>query len=94
MIIIDTDSKYLSNGVINKLHTFLFSVLDISLTLEVYKTSETDGEMVVSVCKDKQIPWNYYGVRVMIASVMVENATITEDLPIPDSDPYSPNRAS
>ena len=80
--------------VLNKLHTFLSSVLDISLTLEVYKTSEADGEMVVSVCKDKQIPWNNYGVRVMIASVTVENATITEDLPIPDSDPYSPNRAS
>ena len=69
------------------------SVLDIYLTMEVYKTSEADGEMVVSVCKDKPISW-YYGVKVMIASVTIENATITEDLLIPDSDPYSPNRAS
>lgn len=58
-----------------------------------YKTSEADREMVISVCKDKPIPW-YYDVGVTIASLMAENATIPEDLSIPDYDPYSPNRAS
>lgn len=69
------------------------SVLDISLTLEVYKTSEADGEMVVQVCKDKPIPY-YYSVTLMITSVTVENATLHEGLPVPESDPLSPNRAS
>ena len=59
----------------------------------MYKTSETDGEIVVSACKDKPIP-SESAVIVMVASVTVENATTRESLSIPDSDPYSPNRAS
>ena len=63
--------------------------------MEVYKTSEADGEIVISVCKDKPIPSSFESdVIVMVASVTVENATTHEGLSIPDSDPYSPNRAS
>lgn len=67
--------------------------LDISFTMEKYQASEADGEMIISVCKDKQTPWNSY-ITVMVASVTVENATFNESLSIPYSHPDSPNRAS
>ena len=61
----------------------------------MYESSEADMEMILSVCKNKPIPWSYESdVRVIVASVTVENATTHEGLPIPDSNPYSPNRAS
>ena len=69
------------------------SVLNISFTLNEYTTSEADEEMVISVCKDKQI--NYF-VTVMIELLTIDNTT-DEDLSltsISDNDPYSPNRAS
>ena len=72
---------------------YISSVLDISLTVEEYKTSEADREMIISVCKDKQIPWYPY-VRMIVASVMVDNATNHEYLSIPTSHPDSPNKAS
>ena len=70
------------------------SELDISFTLNEYKTSEADGDMVLSVCKDKQ---TYFSVGVMIASLTIDNATNVEDIPLnffPDDDPNSPNKAS
>ena len=71
----------------------MYAVLDISFTLEEYKTSEADGEMIISVCKDKQTPLYPY-ITVIVASVTVENATFNESLSIPTSYPDSPNRAS
>ena len=56
----------------------MHAVLDISFTLEEYQTSEADGEMVISVCKDKQTP-QYPYTTVIVAST---------------SHPDSPNRAS
>lgn len=69
------------------------AVLDIFFTQEEYHSSEADGEMIISVCKDKQTPW-YSFITVIVASVTVENATSRERLFIPDSHPDSPNRAS
>ena len=71
-----------------------FSVLDISLTMDEYTASEADGEMVITVCKDKPTDC---AVDVMIASETVDTATIYDDLPlnfIPNTDANSPNRAS
>ena len=62
--------------------------------MDEYTASEADGEMVISVCKDKLTEFN---VRVMITSVTVDTATIYEELPlnfIPNNDAHSPNRAS
>ena len=70
------------------------SELDISFTLNEYKTSEADGDMVLSVCKDKQTSLS---VEVMITSFTIDDATNFEDMALnffPDDDPYSPNRAS
>ena len=69
------------------------AVLNIYFSQEEFRTSEVDGEMIISVCKDKQTPW-YHFITVIVSSVTVENATFSERLSIPDSHPDSPNRAS
>ena len=66
--------------------------------MDEYTASEADGEMVISVCKDKPIDYGP-GVTVMIDSVTVDMyiATVSEDLPlnfIPYNYANSPNRAS
>ena len=69
------------------------AVLNIYFSQEEYHTSEADGEMIISVCKDKQTPW-YPFITVIVSSVTVENDSFSERLSIPDSLPDSPNRAS
>ena len=59
--------------------------------MEKYQASEADGEMIISVCKDKQTASD---MTLTVASVTVENATFNENLSIPCSHPDSPNRAS
>ena len=68
------------------------TVLEISLRQNTFQASEIDGEMDVSVCKDKPISSS---VTVTISAVTVDtaNISVSEGVVIPPIDVNLPNRA-
>ena len=68
------------------------TVLEISLRQNTFRASEIDGEMDISVCKDKPIS---FSVTVTIGAVTVDtaNISVSEGVDVPPIDVNSPNRA-
>lgn len=76
------------------INTNLSAVLDISFSLEEYTATESDEQMIISVCKDKRTS-GYSTVRLMAGTLTVDNDNqFNEGLPIPAADPDSLSTAA
>ena len=60
------------------------------MSQDEFTASESDREMEISLCKDKQISSS---VTVMITPMTIDNANLSGGITIPVNDRNSPNRA-
>ena len=80
------------NAILSCNMPIFLTVLEISLSQNAFRVSESNGEIDVSVCKDKPISSS---VTVMINSITVDtaNLSVSGGITIPANDVNSPNRA-
>lgn len=68
--------------------------MDISFSLDEYTASEADEQMIITVCKNKQIS-GYLSVRVIAAPLMIDSNNFNNDsLSISATDPDTRMAAS